>query len=71
MKCRIKKDCPMGGMCNPEKELYQATIFPIVKRRGFILESQLEIGNTGLQSYTLFSTLYSETKQPYQGSFGV
>ena len=31
--CRVKKDCPVGGKCNSEKVVYQATIFPLENKK--------------------------------------
>ena len=67
----------MGRMCNSEKVVYQKNIFPMgnnkeIRRVRFILESQLENGNNDSTTIdTHFPILYSETKQPYRGGFGV
>ena len=68
----------MRGMCNSEEMVNQATSFSMENRKEErykpsppYFESQLEIRNKGSTIIdTLFSTLYSETKQPYRGGFG-
>ena len=64
----------MGEMCNSEKVVYQATIFigKIVRKRGFILESQLEIENGGSTIIeTIFPILYLKPNKPIEGGLGI
>ena len=61
--------CVIPTKCQP------SNYFPrrkIVRRSGFILESQQEIGNRGFTNiYILFPTVFSETELPNQCGLGV
>ena len=61
-------------MCNSEKVVYQATIFPMENSKKEWVYIGISSGNWEERFYNhrhFFPSFYSETKLKYRGGFGV